>query len=148
MALIDDIARRYRRLSLWLIAAMAVPPLLLLGGSQYESTQLACNIVVSALFSLVTMVAYGAAWHSLAKSSPTALAKFYLAAPILRMLAAVAVMLVFYAVHRNDVSPHGTEPAIRGLMLGFTAVFFAFYFVQMIFESVYFAQVEKHNKIQ
>ena len=145
--LIDGIARRYCWWSLGLIAGMVLLPLLLLGGSPYWNRQLLLDFAVSSVFSLMAMGAYQAAWRSLAKTSPRALSKFYLTAPMLRMMAAVVVTLVFYAVHRGDTSVDGL-PVARNVMVVFLAVFFSFYIALMIFESVYFSQVEKHNKIQ
>lgn len=138
---IDIVARRYSKRSLLIIVALTVVALgvyALTGGTP----SLLVSIAVSLVFSLIAMVAYAASWKSVARSSTpqgTGLAKFYLAAPVLRIVAAVAVVAVYYlAVRRqNDY---------RTLVLTFTAVFFAFYLVLMIFDCVYFAQVEKHNK--
>ena len=145
-SLIDSIASRYARTSLTIILTMALLTLAILMGSAYGSGQMTGNIVISALFSLAAMKAYEAAWKSIAKSAPATLAKFYLAAPVLLMLAAVAVMLAFNVVHRGDTKTDG-QSATRSAMLGFTAIFFSFYIVLMIFDCIYFSQVEKRNKI-
>ncbi len=52
-------------------------------------------LVVSAIFSLVASTAYGEAWKAVAKSSPANLAKFYLAALVIKMVAGTLVFLVY-----------------------------------------------------
>lgn len=136
---IDVVARRYSKYALLIVViltAMAFGVFLLMG----SHSGLLVSIAISLVFSLVATKAYEVSWKSLARSSQSmGLAKFYLAAPVLRIIAAVAVMAVYYLVIRR-------QDDYRVLMLTFTAVFFSFYLVLMIFDCVYFAQVEKHKK--
>lgn len=136
---IDVVARRYSKYALLIVViltAMALGVSLFMG----SHSGLLVSIAISLVFSLVATKAYEVSWKSLARSSQSmGLAKFYLAAPVLRIIAAVAVMAVYYLVIRR-------QDDYRVLMLTFTAVFFSFYLVLMIFDCVYFAQVEKHKK--
>ena len=126
-------ARRYFRYSLWLIAAVTL--VALLAANIMYSQELIVPVVVSAFFSLATSMAYGVAWRSVARSAPKTLTRFYLAAPALRMMAAALVLVVYCVAVR--------EAAHIRL---FAIVFFVFYIVTLIFDSVYFARFEKLNK--
>ena len=144
--LIDEIGHRYYKLSLWIVVGISLIVLLVLGGSPLWSTSVLYAVLISAVFSFFTSVAYQASWKGIAKSSPSTLTKFYLAAPALRMMAAVVVILVYYIVNKNATNYDGS-PAIRGLMLSFTLIFLAYYVAMLILDCVYFANVEKRNKL-
>lgn len=145
--LIDGIGHRYYKLSLWVIVGLSLLALLLIGCSPYWGSDVLNAILISAAFSFLTSIAYEAAWKGIAKNSPSTLTKFYLAAPALRMMAAVLVILVYYVLNRNATNTDGS-PAIRRLMLSFTFIFLAYYVVLLVLDCVYFAKVEKRNKIQ
>ena len=144
--LIDEIGHRYYKLSLWIVVGISLIVLLVLGGSPLWSTSVLYAVLISAAFSFFTSVAYQASWKGIAKNSPSTLTKFYLAAPALRMMAAVVVILVYYIVNKNATNYDGS-PAIRGLMLSFTLIFLAYYVAMLILDCVYFANVEKRNKL-
>ena len=144
--MIDGIGHRYYKLSLWIIAGLSLLALMLIGGSPYWGSDVLNAILISAAFSFLTSIAYQAAWKSVAKNSPSSLTKFYLAAPALRMMAAVLVILVYYVLNRYAVQGDGT-PAIRRMMLMFTFVFLAYYISMLVLDCVYFAQIEKRNKL-
>ena len=144
--LINEIGHRYYKLSLWIVVGISLLLLLMLGGSPYWSSSILNAILISAAFSLFTSVAYQASWKGIAKNSPSTLTKFYLAAPALRMMAAVLVILIYYVVNRNATNYDGS-PAIRGLMLSFTLIFLAYYVAILILDCVYFATIEKRNKL-
>jgi len=135
---IDLTARRYVRYSLLIMAVMTAVAAIVYALT--GNSLVLVSTVVSLVFSLVAMAAYAAAWKSLARSSAmTALVKFYLAAPVLRIIAAIAVLLIYYMVVRHEAD-------YKAMTVTFMVVFFAYYLVLMIFDCVYFAQVEKHNK--
>lgn len=144
--LIDEIGRRYYKLSLWVIVGISLMLLLMLSGTSHWNDSVLYAIIISAVFSFFTSVAYQASWKGIAKNSPSTLTKFYLAAPALRMMAAVLVILVYFVVNKNATNVDGS-PAIRGLMLSFTFIFLAYYVVLLVLDCVYFAKVEKRNKI-
>jgi len=90
-------------------------------------------LVVSVIFSLIASIAFGSAWKNIATKSPNTLAKFYLAAPVLRMIAALAVVLIFAFVLKKNTDA----------LLAFVAVFVGYYIVLLIFDSVFFSRAEK-----
>ena len=143
---IDAIGHKYYKLSLWIIAGLTLLMLLLLGGSPYWNSSVLNAILISAAFSFLTSIAYEASWKGIAKSSPSSLTKFYLAAPALRMMAAVLLVLVYFIVNRSATNVDGT-PAIRSMMLKFTFIFLAYYIALLVLDCVYFAKVEKRNKL-
>ncbi len=144
--MIATIARRYFQWSICLIVGLAVMTLLLIIGTAYWNRDILQGLAISVVFTIITVAAYGLVWKKLAMTNTRFLAKFYLGAPVVRLLAALVVMVLFYITHRQAVVSAST-PSPRGMMLGFTVIFFAFYLVQMVFESFYFSRVEKRNKI-
>lgn len=126
-------AKRYYKYSLWLVAAMTL--IALLAANILWQEALIVPVVISAVFSLIASIAYGAAWKSVARSAPKTLTKFYLAAPALRMIAAALVVAVYCVAVRQPEK-------IRV----FAIVFFLFYIVMLILDSVFFARIEKLNK--
>lgn len=127
---------RYKQISLWLTAAVALAVLFacrLSAQCDDMIAQVVNPLVVSAIFSLVASTAYGEAWKAVAKSSPANLAKFYLAAMMLKMMAGVLVFLTYVLV------------CDKQNILGFTAIFALFYVVLLVFDCIYFARVEKKN---
>lgn len=129
---------RYKQISLWLTAAVALAVLFacrLSAQCDDMIPQIVNPLVVSAIFSLVASTAYGEAWKAVAKSSPANLAKFYLAAMMLKMMAGVLVFLIYVLV------------CDKQNILGFTAIFALFYVVLLVFDCIYFARVEKKNRL-
>lgn len=129
---------KYKQISLWLTAAVALAVLFacrLSAQCDDMIAQVVNPLVVSAIFSLVASTAYGEAWKAVAKSSPANLAKFYLAAMMLKMMAGVLVFLIYVLV------------CDKQNILGFTAIFALFYVVLLVFDCIYFARVEKKNRL-
>ena len=136
MELINRIAKQYYKISLWLIFGLTVIVLLVM--QYFQETKLVNALVISALFSLVTSIAYIQSWKAVAKRSTASLGKFYLAASALRMLSALVVVVIAMVVMKDDKSS----------LLGFTAMFVGFYLVMLVFDCVYFSQIEKKNKLK
>lgn len=129
---------RYKQISLWLTAAVALAVLFacrLSAQCDDMIAQFVNPLVVSAIFSLSASTAYGEAWKAVAKSSPANLAKFYLAALVLKLMAGTLVFLIYVLV------------CDRQNILGFTAIFALFYVVLLVFDCIYFARVEKKNRL-
>ena len=129
---------RYKQISLWLTAAVALAVLFacrLSAQCDDMIPQVVNSLVVSAIFSLVASTAYGEAWKAVAKSSPANLAKFYLAALVLKLMAGTLVFLIYVLV------------CDRQNILGFTAIFALFYVVLLVFDCIYFSRVEKKNNL-
>ena len=129
---------RYKQISLWLTAAVALAVLFacrLSAQCDDMIPQVVNPLVVSAIFSLVASTAYGEAWKAVAKSSPANLAKFYMAALVIKMIAGTLGFLIYVLV------------CDRQNILGFTAIFALFYVVLLVFDCIYFARVEKKNRL-
>lgn len=129
---------RYKQISLWLTAAVALAVLFacrLSAQCDDMIAQVVNPLVVSAIFSLVASTAYGEAWKAVAKSSPANLAKFYMAALVIKMVAGTLVLLIYVLV------------CDKQNILGFTAIFALFYVVLLVFDCIYFARVEKKNRL-
>ena len=129
---------RYKQISLWLTAAVALAVLFACRVSaQCDDmiAQVVNPLVVSAIFSLVASTAYGEAWKAVAKSSPANLAKFYLAALVLKLMAGTLVFLIYVLV------------CDRQNILGFTVIFVLFYVMLLVFDCSYFARVEKKSRL-
>lgn len=129
---------RYKQISLWLTAAVALAVLFacrLSAQCDDMIAQVVNPLVVSAIFSLVASTAYGEAWKAVAKSSPANLARFYMAALVLKLMSGTLVFLIYVLVcNRQNI-------------LGFTAIFALFYVVLLVFDCIYFARVEKKNRL-
>lgn len=135
---IKQINIKYKQISLWLTAAMTLIILFACRVSaQCEDmiAQVVNPLVVSALFSIITSTAYGEAWKAIAKSSPANLAKFYLAALVIKMVAGTLVFLVYVLL------------CDKQNILGFTAIFALFYVALLVFDCIYFARVEKKSRL-
>ena len=129
---------KYKQISLWLTALMALVILFACRVSALCSDilpQVVNPLVVSAIFSLVASTAYGEAWKAVAKSSPANLAKFYMAALVIKMVAGTLVFLIYVLV------------CDKQNILGFTAIFALFYVVLLVFDCIYFSRVEKKNNL-
>ena len=129
---------KYKQISLWLTALMALAILFACRISDLCSDilpQVVNPLVVSAIFSLVASTAYGEAWKAIAKSSPANLAKFYMAALVIKMVAGTLVFLIYVLV------------CDKQNILGFTAIFALFYVVLLVFDCIYFSRVEKKNNL-
>ena len=128
---------KYKQISLWLTAVLALAILFACRVSaQCDDilAQVVKPLVVSAIFSLVASTAYGEAWKAVAKSSPVNLAKFYLAALVIKMVAGTLVFLIYVLTcDKQDI-------------LGFTAIFALFYVVLLVFDCIYFARVEREKE--
>nr|WP_294725902.1 hypothetical protein [Prevotella sp.] len=135
---IKQINIKYKQISLWLTAAMTLIILFACRVSaQCEDmiAQVVNPLVVSALFSIIASTAYGEAWKAIAKSSPANLAKFYLAALVIKMVAGTLVFLVYVLL------------CDKQNILGFTAIFALFYVALLVFDCFYFARVEKKSRL-
>ena len=135
---IKQINIKYKQISLWLTAAMT---LIILFACRVSAqcddmiAQVVNPLGVSALFSIIASTAYGEAWKAIAKSSPANLAKFYLAALVIKMVAGTLVFLVYVLL------------CDKQNILGFTAIFALFYVALLVFDCIYFARVEKKSRL-
>ncbi|MBR0489252.1 MAG: hypothetical protein IJJ68_03500 [Prevotella sp.] len=127
---VDRIARKYHQMSLWLMTAISLVVLVVMNVAL--DMTLLNGLVISVCFTFVSSIAYGAAWKAVAKSSPMNLAKFYLAATVIRMLAALAVATVGIILLKDK---HEST--------GFAIIFIIFYLSMLVFDTIFFSRVEK-----
>ncbi len=130
---VQNAFNQYLRISLWIIAALALLVLAMMSIS-YKATLISA-LIVTVVFSLISSVTYGLVWKQTALTSPKALTKFFLAASAVRMAAAIIVMGVWCYLVR-DV----------GAIKAFVLLFFAFYLILLVFDCVFFTRQEKSNK--
>ncbi|SFF97924.1 hypothetical protein [Prevotella sp. KH2C16] len=131
---VNSIYRLYNKVSLWLIAAALLIGLLAI--QVVSSFWLVKSLLFTAAYSLVVTIVYGRCWKSVALRSPNVLTRFYMAASTLKMILALVVILVGMVVLR----------ASKPQLLGFVGIFAGFYLLLLIFDSVFFARVEKNKK--
>lgn len=132
--LIDNTSRRYCKYGIWLTSALTFAVIIAISVNWLDIS-LVSALAVSALYSIIVNLAYGSLWKRIAKSAPGTMAKFYLAASALRLITAALVVIVFCVINRSD----------KELIRNFIFVFFAFYLVMLVFDSVFFARIEKNN---
>lgn len=131
---IDRTSKLYNKVSLWIIAALTLISLLAVQiAGRYGFIN---SILLAAVYSLVTCWLYGKCWKSVARRSPNVLTRFYMAASAIRMMLAFVVVLIMVVVLRSD----------KEVMIEYVGVFAAFYIIMLIFDSVFFARIEKRNK--
>ena len=94
--------------------------------------QLVTANIISFVFQLVLIAAYGTAWERVAKSSPKNLPVLYMSATGLRLLLAALVLLVYMFTHRTS-----------GSLLAFSVVFVVYYIIILIYDTIFFVSVEK-----
>lgn len=135
--LIDNTSRRYCKYGIWLTSALTFAVIIAISVNWLDIS-LVSALAVSALYSIIVNLAYGSLWKRIAKSAPGTMAKFYLAASALRLITAALVVIVFCVINRSD----------KELIRNFIFVFFTFYLVMLVFDSVFFARIEKNNNLK
>ena len=131
----NKVYKKYYKISLWLIATLYLIGMLVVQCVMRSSY--IHMLTISAVFSLLTASIDGGAWKAIAIHSPAVLGKFYLSASALRMLLAFLVILVYALVVKN-----------RQEIISFAVIFMIFYLVLLAFDTIYFARLEKNNKIK
>ena len=134
-SVIKRTAKNYYKYSLWIVAGLTLVGLLVMNLANKPS--MLTPLIISSVTSLVLSIAYGVAWKSVATSAPKTITKFYLAAPALRMIIAALVVLAYCLAVKQ-----------REQIREFVIIFFIFYLVTLVFDSVFFARLEKKYKNQ
>lgn len=139
---VKAIGNKYYKYSLWIIAGLSVLLFFLTCVCDW-SMEMVNGIVVSVVFSLLSSIVYISVWKALAVSSTKNLTKFYLGAPIVRMLVAILLIISYLLITVK-------RPTIDGFssshLLHFIAPFTAYYFALLIFDSIFFVFIEKNKK--
>lgn len=128
------IARKYNKVNLWIAAGLFLVGLLVM--QILQDYRFVTALSIGTVFSVITGSVYAHAWKLVAQRSPSSLGKYYIAASVLRMMAALAVVVVGVFIYKND----------RSMLLGSTAIFVGFYLVTLVYDCIYFSRVEKELK--
>lgn len=134
MSNIDTTARKYIIQSILLTIGLSVLVYIIsyiLG----RHDMIVMPIAVSSLFSIILTVSIGLIWKYVAKNIPETLTTFYTATSGFRMLAALIVLAVIYAV------------VGRERMMPYVLTFIIFYFVMIAHHSVYFACITNRKQM-
>jgi hypothetical protein len=123
----------YNKVMVWLVSGLTLVGLLTMQLSGWN--ELLTGLIVSAVFCLVSGVAYIQGWKALANRSAQLLPKYHLAGSALRLITACVVMLVVCVLNRAN--PFGIKL--------FAVVFMVYYVVMLIFDALFFAKVSKFN---
>ena len=132
----EHILRVHRQMSLWIVAILTLTGLLLIQLQILSHTLYL--LLFCSVYTFATSVSYGICWKQIAVKSPTAISGFYIAASTIRMLLGIIVILIATAFLYKD-KPAFTE---------FVLIFVGFYLSLMIFDSIFFAHVEKSQAIK
>lgn len=127
--------RLYLKMSLLLVA-------ILISGSYIISDIVlgyvaSTQILISAVFNLITAFAFIAVWKKVALASVKNLPVLFLSASGIRILLAAMTVLVYCFAMR------GNSQSIKE----FAVVFMAFYFVMLVFDTWFFVKTEKTKRI-
>lgn len=134
---IDKTSKRYIKHSIWMTATITFLVCIAISVNWLDISLIKA-LVINALYTVIINLAYGIAWKHTAKSAPNAIGRFYLAASVLRLITAALVIVSFCLINRND------HEGIRSFIL----LFLAFYLVMLIFDSIFFARIEKNNNLK
>lgn len=128
MSNVDTLARKYIVQSILLTLGVVLLSFIVSHALGKEDI-IQVPVVVGALFSIVVSVSIAIIWRYVAKNTPGMLTTFYTATSGFRMLLALIVMAIVYAVVGRD------------MMLPYVLAFVGFYFVMLAHHSLYFARI-------
>ncbi len=95
------------------------------------------ELKICGYYSFIIGLIYNRSWKKVVQGGTFDITKFYLIASGVRMFVATLAVLIYVVVVR--------EPQT---VLYFVIMFLAFYFILLVFDSVYFALIEKGNKLK
>lgn len=129
---IKHTANKYHQQGLWIVAGMSLISLLVM--RVMDNLSMLNGLIVCALFSILSIIAYGASWRYVAKVSSKSLSLFYLAGSGIRMLLGGVVVIAYYIISSDYAS-----------FRNFALLFVSFYLVLLAFDVWFFARFEKGN---
>lgn len=129
---IDIASKKYFKYNIWLVAALTLLCSAAISINLFDNS-IVNALAISALYTVLINFVYVSVWRKIAKSSPNVMAKFYLGASAFRLITAALVVVVYCLICRDKNS-------IRN----FSLLFMAFYVVMLVFDSIFFARVEKY----
>lgn len=136
---VDVITKTYRKISLWL--SVGITLLILLAGQIMTSGNTFIGntigiVVMAVLYFIITNIVTSNAWIKAARKTDNSLTRFYIVAPMIKMVVALVVIL-FIIISRCYN---------KTVMLESVSVFAIYYVVQLLFDCIYYSRVEKNKK--
>lgn len=136
---IDVITKTYRKISLWL--SVGITLLILLAGQIMTSGNTFIGntigiVVIAVLYFIITNIVTSNAWIKAARKTDNSLTRFYIVAPMIKMVVALVVILFIIISRRYN----------KTVMLESVSVFAIYYVVQLLFDCIYYSRVEKNKK--
>lgn len=129
-----DVVNTYLRQSICLIAGLTLLALLYVN-LKGDMGLMTMPIFISAVFQLVACIAYGLVWKWVSTSSPASLPTLYMAASAFRMFVGIVIVLAYCFVADDQTS-----------IKFFVVTFLIYYFVILIYDTMYFVKIEKRFK--
>ena len=129
-----NVVNTYLRQSICLIAGLTLLALLYVN-LKGDMGLMTMPIFISAVFQLVACIAYGLVWKWVSTSSPASLPTLYMAASAFRMFVGIVIVLAYCFVADNQTS-----------IKFFVVTFLIYYFVILIYDTLYFVKIEKRFK--
>ena len=126
---VRKLSKGYLKQGLFLTVGLSLITLLVM---QVWYLDLIIPVLISAVFTLAVYLVIGLVWRQVALSTPENLPTFFTAVSGFRLLLALAVMFVYYAIDKDS-------------MLRFFLVFMAFYVVALALHSIFFARVSNRS---
>lgn len=126
---VRKLSKGYLKQGLFLTVGLSLITLLVM---QVWYLDLIIPVLISAVFTLAVYLVIGLVWRQVALSTPENLPTFFTAVSGFRLLLALAVMFVYYAIDKDS-------------MLRFFLVFMAFYVVALAHHSIFFARVSNRS---
>lgn len=131
---IHTVARRYHKFSLFVMVAIALCVLVFM--ALHGNIPLDKPLAISVVFTLVLNSLYGTVWKHVALTSHRHLTVFYLGAMLVKLILGVLVALLYCLLVRDGL-----------LIKRFISVFTIFYISSIVFDAIYFASIEKMNRL-
>lgn len=129
-----NVVNTYLRQSICLIAGLTLLALLYVN-LKGDMGLMTMPIFISAVFQLVACIAYGLVWKWVSTSSPASLPTLYMAASAFRMFVGIVIVLAYCFVADDQTS-----------IKFFVVTFLIYYFVILIYDTMYFVKIEKRFK--
>lgn len=132
---IEKIIRNYNVVSLCIVAVLSA----VIISVRYDLFDLTVTaaLVASVVYSLTFNYIYGYCWKKFINNSSDTVAKYYLTAMALRFLSAALILTAYCTIVKERV------PIIH-----FVVVFSIFYLMMIIYDTAFFAIVERKNLIK
>lgn len=134
-AIVKKIADKHLLLTCVIIILLTVASMFAL--EFLDAKQYATEMQICAYYSFFTGLIYNRSWKKVVGDGKFDITKFYLISSGIRMFVAAFAVLIYCVVVRE------AQPVLH-----FVTMFLAFYFIMLVFDSVFFARIEKGNKLK